>query len=1473
MAISQQVFQFTSQGASSVVVDAQNIEKAFNRSASSASALSKALGATQSESQKFAQGLGLTEKTAGQALQKLQLLTKEGATTQQRFNVLNKDLGITAQQFLKLDKAVQSQVATLERGKVAAANFAAAQREQAAAAQKATESLRNQEAGYQNVGIIAASVATAVGALAVKSVQTFVDLDKAVRTFGVITESSGTAALQGVREEVERLGASTTKTPQEIANLAVELGKAGFTADQVKSALSGVVLASQATGEGLARTGEVIGNVINQFQLSAKDTNQVADLLTATSNASASGTNDLGEALAYVGAQANKADQGLKDTLFALGLLANAGIKGSSAGTGLAEALRRIQLVAAGATTELEGMTGGALSKRGINAFKLLGVEVRNANGTLKPFPQIIGVLKKSLEGLPKGDQLLITNAIFGVQGGKVLQTLIGGNAEQTNNLSKALDNAAGSAQRAGTELLKGPAGALQTLQATTTTAFGKIGETLAVGFEPLVRGAVAVVQGFNSLNPAIQGGIIAITGFIGILAAAIAALSAYTLLNGAATVSVIKASAATIFDTVATGALTAGKLALALATGTATTAQIALAQSFALTAVKAGLIGGAIAAIGLNVDVFNAIKGSAAETRKNIDDLREGLAKLKAEQAVKSNQPPIQGIDPIAAENSRKFTESLNPAQKLLENIRGGFADLQKQINKATGGTEEFATASSAAANEQQVAFGELIGTVDSVIKGFEAFGQSGDTSAEGIKKQQEAIDLARKALEATKPVDQAGVASKEQYTKALDRAEASLKKFPGALKATTTETEKLATKQKEAVSALDAINDATEASLTGATTAEAKALAEIASLQEQGSLSKEQIEQRKLQATTDRITAELAAERSQVAQLQDLGKQSDPKEEKKRLDAIGKGNQKIAQLEVQAVEQRLKAREAAEVAALAKITTANEKAQSVVANAEKQRSIEIQSLLNKGVIDDAEAQRLKLNATGDRIAKELTLEKQLQSQIANDPNISKDEKEKRRADSIKKAADLQLQALENEAAKQEQVRQVAIKRIQQQAATQKAASDQAIAGLEAQKLAIDANVTAQDAVSRSLQRQQRLLDSSNNLQKALNDSAIAGTEAQLSGLDKAQQLAEQLAKEEDPRKKQALQQALNQLGFAGAKTQLDFAQRRVALEQQLANQRRAALLAEQTNARAGLELQIKREASEARSQALTAKRVELEAQANRLKAQQAVIDANAALEQAKLVKDPAERATAIAQAQGQITQAQNQITNADQQVANAGQQRQEAEQAVVDQQAFSAEARQTLAVQQQSQLATFNTNENIRQLTANLSLATTQADQLAAAMQKTATASSQTGAPQPVRGLYTGGTFGAGETWAGNERGPELVKMNGKTTLLGDGSPGLFQSNRSGTVIPARQSAAIMQQAAPARVVIPPAYPVAAMQQSISSESATNELKALRRDISKLQARQENSFNFVKDDDSAIDMMVKTQQRLQRARYGGRG
>ena len=236
--------------------------------------------------------------------------------------------------------------------------------------------------------------------------------DAEVRKAAAIEGSAG--AFGVLQKEIEKVAAVAAGTPTEVAALATSLSRAGFTAQETTQSLAGIVRGAEATAVSFEEMGSIAADNMRAFGLETSQVNRVVDILTQAANKSNQGVLDVGEAMKYSAPVAKTLGVSIEDLAATLGLMANAGIRGSDAGTGLRMGLFRLQTAAGGADEEIQSLTRG--NKLLGKAMDVLGAQILDTQGKLKPMDQVILALKDSFAKLSISDQAILAKALFGTE-------------------------------------------------------------------------------------------------------------------------------------------------------------------------------------------------------------------------------------------------------------------------------------------------------------------------------------------------------------------------------------------------------------------------------------------------------------------------------------------------------------------------------------------------------------------------------------------------------------------------------------------------------------------------------------------------------------------------------------------------------------------------------------------------------------------------------------------------------------------------------------------------------------------------------------------------------------------------------------------------------------------------------------------------------------------------------------------------
>ena len=212
-----------------------------------------------------------------------------------------------------------------------------------------------------------------------------------------------------LRDLARRLGETTSFTNVEAANAEKFLGMAGMGTGDIISSMPSVLNLSKAGSTDLARTADISSNVMSAWGKSGEEMGHIADVMVGTFTRANVNIEQIGESMKVVGPKAKQAGLDFEYVNAAIGKLGDAGLQGSLAGTGLRATISRL----AGPPKA----TAKALAK--------LGVSTKDANGNLRPMPQLLDEIYVALQKFGTADQAAMTKAIGGEYGSAALTVLL----------------------------------------------------------------------------------------------------------------------------------------------------------------------------------------------------------------------------------------------------------------------------------------------------------------------------------------------------------------------------------------------------------------------------------------------------------------------------------------------------------------------------------------------------------------------------------------------------------------------------------------------------------------------------------------------------------------------------------------------------------------------------------------------------------------------------------------------------------------------------------------------------------------------------------------------------------------------------------------------------------------------------------------------------------------------------------------
>ena len=332
-------------------------------------------------------------------------------------------------------------------------------------------------ASMTSLGTRMAGVGGAMAAPIALAARQFAQFDDAIRMTGAVSGATG-AGLQKLNDTARELGATTSFTAVQVASLMTELGRAGFSPDEINTMTAAVLNLARATGTDATISAGIMAATLRQFSMGAGEAARVSDVLTKAANATFNTVEGLGESLKFAGPVAQSLGMSLEETVAVLGVLGNVGIQGSEAGT----ALRRLSIIAAGSGEQLQ---------------ELFGISNTDSDGGLKPLVDILDEINQATANMPVAERTAKMAKAFGLLG-ITSANVLSSSAAGVRGLAEELRNAEGTAARTARQMDAGLGGAMRIAYSAIEGTALAIGEALAPTLQSLLETLTGVAGGIT---------------------------------------------------------------------------------------------------------------------------------------------------------------------------------------------------------------------------------------------------------------------------------------------------------------------------------------------------------------------------------------------------------------------------------------------------------------------------------------------------------------------------------------------------------------------------------------------------------------------------------------------------------------------------------------------------------------------------------------------------------------------------------------------------------------------------------------------------------------------------------------------------------------------------------------------------------------------------------------------------------------
>ncbi|MDK6374789.1 MULTISPECIES: phage tail tape measure protein [Aerococcus] len=361
-----------------------------------------------------------------------------------------------------------------------------------------------QTAGHKMMGwgaALTAGVTTPIVALGKRAVETGINFEQQMSRVGAVTQASG-SDMKRLTQTAKQLGADTVFSATESAQAMELFGQAGFDANEVISAMPGVLDLAAVSGKDVALAAESMAVAMNGFGIEAENATHVADVFAQAAVSTNAEVKDMAEGFKYVAPTASNLGMSIEEVAAAIGILSDNGLKGSTAGTSFNRML-----------TSMTNVTGPAAK-----AMDELGISFTDARGELKPIPQIIDELNGALHGMTDAQKQAYLQTIFGQQGSRAMNTLLKEGSGRLVNLTGELQNSTGAAEDMADTMNDNLAGSIEEMMGALETAGIEITEALAPIITEVAEKVADLARSFSELSDEQQQNILK---WVGIAAAA----------------------------------------------------------------------------------------------------------------------------------------------------------------------------------------------------------------------------------------------------------------------------------------------------------------------------------------------------------------------------------------------------------------------------------------------------------------------------------------------------------------------------------------------------------------------------------------------------------------------------------------------------------------------------------------------------------------------------------------------------------------------------------------------------------------------------------------------------------------------------------------------------------------------------------------------------------------------------------------
>lgn len=338
----------------------------------------------------------------------------------------------------------------------------------------------------KGIGVATAVTTAALTAFGVSAIKAGSEFSAQMSRVQAIAGATGDE-LKRLNQLAIDLGAETAFSASEAAAGMENLASAGFSVNDIMSAMPGLLDLAAVSGGDVANASEIAASALNAFGLEATEAGHVANVFARAAADTNAEALDMGEAMKYVAPVAKAMGLSLEETAASIGIMSDAGVKGGQAGTALRGALSRLAK-----PTKIMKETMDELS-----------LSFYDADGNMLPLADTIAMLQEKTAGLTQEQKNNALVTLFGQESLSGMLALIEAGPDKLDALTGSLINSDGAAKDMANTMLNNLQGALEELGGSFETLQITIFQS---GETPLKELAEKGTEYINRLTEAFSG-------------------------------------------------------------------------------------------------------------------------------------------------------------------------------------------------------------------------------------------------------------------------------------------------------------------------------------------------------------------------------------------------------------------------------------------------------------------------------------------------------------------------------------------------------------------------------------------------------------------------------------------------------------------------------------------------------------------------------------------------------------------------------------------------------------------------------------------------------------------------------------------------------------------------------------------------------------------------------------------------------